>query len=132
MEPAEAVHAVEVSLRTLINSVLGAQWLLTQGINVPELERQRKSDGKKRDGTVISDDLLAYTYLKDLRLIIERHWDQFQPALGDAQRFAVYFDGSHTSAMHPCTAASYGRLNGNCWPALPERFGIKWPSIEAR
>ncbi len=92
MEPSEAVNLLEVVLRDLIRRVLGDDWLARSGLKQDKLEDRRTEEAKRRDGTVLQEDLLAYAHLYELRRAIDRNWDAFQPALGDKKRFTVYLD----------------------------------------
>jgi hypothetical protein len=92
VEPSEAITALEVALRTLIASVLSDAWIEQGKLDVSALEARREEERKSRDGAVISDDLLAFAHLYELRRVINRNWDVFKLALGEKKRLDVYLD----------------------------------------
>lgn len=92
MEPSEAINVLEVVLRTLIKSVLGDEWATKGGLDAAKLEELRVEERKSRKGAVVSDDLLAFTHLYQLRQVIERNWQPFSLALGEKKQFSVYMD----------------------------------------
>ena len=98
-DPHEAIREAENALRNLIaeilESTLGARWLEESGIVTERLEllRKRKEEEEKRRPLQRPDErLLYYADLSDLRKVIEKHWDQFQPILRDKREFEVFFD----------------------------------------
>lgn len=89
-EPTLAIQTVETALRELIRRVLGPDWTTKRG--APDLERlkeKQEEDRKRRDGAIVSDDLLAYTEFYSLTQLIEKNWDSFKPAFGDLARTKV-------------------------------------------
>lgn len=81
---------METALRELIRRVLGPDWTTKRG--APDLERlkeKQEEDRKRRDGAIVSDDLLAYTEFYSLTQLIEKNWDSFKPAFGDLARTKV-------------------------------------------
>lgn len=103
MEPSEAVNVVESVLRDAIRGVLGEAWRDVPGVNVPTLEERRVEEGKRRNGAVVDEDLLAYTHLWDLQEIVLRRWEQFKPIFKDQSRFKVYMgrlDDFRNAPMH--------------------------------
>lgn len=92
MDPAEAVNALEAALRLLVRAVLGEEWQERSGLDVVELQRRRNEEAKSRDATVVSENLLDFTYLYELRKVIDRLWEKFKPVFGDKKRFDVYLD----------------------------------------
>jgi hypothetical protein len=90
MEPSEAVNVVESVLRQAIREVLGDAWRDVPGVDLPTLEGRRVEEGKRRNGAVVDEDLLAYTHLWDLEKIVLRWWEQFKPIFKDQPRFKVY------------------------------------------
>jgi hypothetical protein len=90
MEPGEAVNTVESVLRAAIREVLEDAWRDVPGVDVPNLEKRRVEEGKRRNGAVVDEDLLTYTDLWDLQNIVVRQWEQFKPLFKDQSRFKVY------------------------------------------
>ncbi|WP_280880403.1 hypothetical protein [Streptomyces pseudovenezuelae] len=92
MEPTEAINGIEASLRLLIRSVLGSDWVTRGTLDVATLEARREEERKRRDGAAIESDLLAYTHIYELRKIIVKNWEEFKPALLERKRFDIYMD----------------------------------------
>jgi hypothetical protein len=90
MEPNEGIKLLEVLLRDLIRTVLGDDWMSKATLNQSKLEARRTEEMRRRDGAVVDRNLLAYTYVYELRSIIEKNWEAFQPALFEKKRFEVY------------------------------------------
>jgi hypothetical protein len=98
MAPSDAINAVEVVLRDLIEQVLtekfGDDWIEQCG--TPEkIERWRErriEEAKQRDGTTTDERLLYYSDFTDLATVIKKHWELFKPCLGDRKTFDVYMD----------------------------------------
>lgn len=95
----EDMNAVENVLRGLIESVLaekrGDDWISDCGCSAERVEKwkeKRDADRKKREGAIVSDNLIFYADFYDLSTIIGKHWDEFSPALGDKKTFMVYMD----------------------------------------
>ncbi|MGV9510571.1 hypothetical protein ACWDQZ_33715 [Streptomyces tendae] len=91
IEPSLAVQTVEIALRELIRRVLGPNWSESRG--APDLERlkeKQEEDRKRRDGAIVSDDLLAYTELYSLTQLVEKNWESFKPVFGDSARTKVF------------------------------------------
>lgn len=90
MEPAEALVAAETALREAVRILL-PDWL--DGVGAPDADqliRKRDEDQRRRDGTVVSDDLLNYTELHQVANIITRNWESFKPAFDDLARTKVW------------------------------------------
>lgn len=103
MEPAEAIGLVEVVLRDLVRLVLGSTWTESPLVDIPRLEAKRDEDKAKRRGTIVDEDLLAYTEFTQLTGIILGDWNKFGPALGKQKYIAAYFDrlsGFRNPTMH--------------------------------
>ncbi len=92
MEPTAALHSIETVLRIAIRRVYeGERWLDAPG--APERERlvhKQTEDTKKRDGVVVSSDLLEYTDIFHLTKIVLKSWEQFKPIFQDKKRTEVY------------------------------------------
>ncbi|MFF0172275.1 hypothetical protein [Micromonospora profundi] len=93
MEPVEALRSIEIALRLVIKEVLGSEdWLQAKGAPERErLEERQAEEAKRRDGAVVSSDLIDYTETYHLTGIVERNWDRFQPAFKDKARTLAYF-----------------------------------------
>jgi hypothetical protein len=112
MEPSEAVNVVEAVLRLAIRDVLGEGWRGVPGVDLPTLEERRTEEGKRRNGAVVDEDLLAYTHLWDLQQIVLRRWEQFKPIFKDQSRFKVYMgrlDDFRNAPMHSRTLLPFER-----------------------
>jgi hypothetical protein len=57
-------------------------WMQIPGIDIAKLEEKRDEDRRKRRGTAVNEDLLAYTEFTQLTQIILDDWNKFGPALG--------------------------------------------------
>jgi hypothetical protein len=92
VDPEKALASIETALRLAIRHVLGrANWL--QASSAPgqqELEKRQANDNR-RDGVVVSNDLLNYAYTRELTGLIEANWDQFEPVFNDKQRTLAHF-----------------------------------------
>jgi hypothetical protein len=112
VEPTEAINLVEQLLRDLVRIVLGDNWKTQRVINLADLERKRTEDVSKRRGSIVSDDLLAYTEFYQLKAIILDNWNAFAPALGKQKYISVYLDrleGFRNPAMHSRTLLPFER-----------------------
>lgn len=94
MEPTDALRSIETALRLVIRDVLGADgWVQAKGApDVAKLEERQNEERRRRDGVVISDDLLNFTETYHLITLIERNWDQFKPVFDNKARTTTYFD----------------------------------------
>ena len=96
MEPKEAINAVEIVLRDLIERVLsdefGPDWIEHCGTaeRVQGWRDRHTEESKRRDGTVTEDRLLYYSEFPDLRTIIAKHWELFKRCFGEKKTFEVY------------------------------------------
>lgn len=92
-EPFDALRSIEIALRLLVRDVLGAsKWLNSQGApDESELERRKSEEQRRRDGVVVSSQLLDYTEIFHLTGLIVKNWDQFKPALDDKRRTETFF-----------------------------------------
>ncbi|MBA2725292.1 MAG: hypothetical protein H0U53_04815 [Actinobacteria bacterium] len=96
MAPSDAINAVEIVLRDLVEQVLtekhGEEWIEQCG-TAEKIERWRErkvEEAKKRDGTATEERLLYYSDFTDLAPMIKKHWELFKPCLGDRKTFDVY------------------------------------------
>ncbi|MCG5463582.1 hypothetical protein MED01_001737 [Micromonospora sp. MED01] len=93
MEPVESLRSIEIALRLVIKQVLGEEdWLQARG--APDAERlteRQVEEAKRRDGAVVSDDLIDYTEAYHLTGIVEKNWDRFQSVFKDKARTLAYF-----------------------------------------
>ncbi|MBV9870949.1 MAG: hypothetical protein JO214_10045 [Frankiaceae bacterium] len=90
VDPGDAINALEVTLRQLVRLVIGDNW--RADVDVARLEERQTEERKRRDGSIVERDLLAFTHVHELRHVIEKHWPDFKPALHDRKRFDVYMD----------------------------------------
>jgi hypothetical protein len=92
VEPTEALESIETALRLAIRHVMGDQWLQATGAPTEQaLQQRRSNDNNRRDGVVVSDDLLSYAYTSELTSLIEANWTRFEPVFADRGRTAGYF-----------------------------------------
>ena len=98
MPPADAINAVEVVLRDLVEEVLtekhGEEWIEQCGTpeKIKKWRERKLEEAKKRDGTTPEPRLLYYSDFTDLAPMIKKHWELFKPCLGDRKTFDVYMD----------------------------------------
>lgn len=96
MEPTAALQSVETVLRTAINRVFeGEIWLQAPGAPKKEdLVLKRTAEEKRRDGVVVSSNLLEYAEIHHLTAIIihQASWEKFKPIFEDKKRIEAYFE----------------------------------------
>jgi Swt1-like HEPN len=96
--PSDAINAVEIVLRDLIEQVLsdefGEAWIEQCGTpeKIEKWRERRVEEAKMRDGTTTEERLLSYSDFTDLARVIKKHWELFKPCLGDRKTFDVYMD----------------------------------------
>lgn len=81
MEPTDALRSIETALRLVIRDILGRDaWFKAKGVpDVEKLRERQDEERRRRDGVVLSDDLLNFTETYHLTEMIEKNWDQFKP-----------------------------------------------------
>jgi hypothetical protein len=92
VEPTDALRAIEVALRLAVRQVLGAEWIKAKG--APDREKlveRQEAEAKRRDGTVVSEELLDYTETYHLTELIKKNWESFNPVFDDKKRTEVFF-----------------------------------------
>ena len=92
MEPTEALRSVETILRLSIAQILSHWKEALYNEALEKIEEKRTEEGKRRDGAVVSDDLLDYLEFHQLTSIINKRWEQFAEVFQDKGRTRVYFD----------------------------------------
>ena len=55
------------------------------------LIERRTEESKRRDGAVVSDDIIDYTETYHLTSIVRKNWDKFQPVFRDKKRTEAFF-----------------------------------------
>lgn len=73
---------------------------------------RRVEEGKRRNGAVVDNDLLAYTHLWDLKEVVLGRWPQFKPIFKDQTRFKVYIgrlEDFRNTPMHSRTLLPFER-----------------------
>ncbi|MEX5296642.1 Swt1 family HEPN domain-containing protein [Kocuria sp. CPCC 205268] len=92
MEPALALTSLEAALRQAVVAVLGEHdWINAKGApDKAKLEKNREEETKKRDGTILSQNLIEYTETYHLTEIIIKNWEKFKPVFDDKQRTSAY------------------------------------------
>jgi hypothetical protein len=93
MEPSDALRSIETALRLVIRDVLGpTEWLRAPGApDEAKLQERRAEEDRRRDGAVVSNNLLDYTETYHLTGLIEENWEKFQPVFKDKTRTLAYF-----------------------------------------
>jgi len=92
MEPTEALRSVETVLRLSIAQILPDWKDVLSNEALGKVAEKRKEEGKRRDGAVVSDELLDYLEFHQLTSIINKRWEQFKPVFRDKGRTAAFFD----------------------------------------
>lgn len=89
------ITAAENALRELVSSILTAQfgreWIGQCGVTEGRLAiwKERQVEEGKRRAAVLEADLIYFSDLPDLTVIIQKHWELFKPALTNRKRFDV-------------------------------------------
>lgn len=93
MQPTEALILAELSLRSLIKSVLGTTWAELPGLPSQDtlLDRKR-GEAANRPGVEVSSDPLDYVYIKELQKIFHQRRGQFGDVFPDKARFDALID----------------------------------------
>jgi hypothetical protein len=100
----DCINHTEQQLRDLISTVLsrsyGPSWEYSSSVWNDEirgqLEERRRADQGNRPYQVVSQRLLDYSDIVDLRNIIERHWNLFGGVFQSKQRIMHRFDDLQT------------------------------------
>ena len=92
MEPYEVVNSIDASLRVLIYEILGERWINGSGVDIDALREKRKVEEASRKGAIVDQNLLAYTELYQLQIIVQKNWVRFKPTFGEKSRFDAFFD----------------------------------------
>jgi hypothetical protein len=88
MEPTVALNMAETSLRHLIRELLGDNWRsVPETPSTSSLERRRANAQESHPGRVVSQDLLDYTYIKNLQNIYKQERDRFAQVFSDMDMF---------------------------------------------
>ncbi|MEE6282339.1 SAV2148 family HEPN domain-containing protein [Georgenia sp. MJ170] len=93
MEPTAALHSIETVLRTAIHRVFdGDDWLAATGApRQDSLIEKQTTERSRRDGVVVSTDLLEYADTPHLTTMVLKSWEQFKPIFEDKKRTEAYF-----------------------------------------
>ena len=98
MEPSASIAIIETDLRRLVRVVssdkFGTEWRtrVVDEDTAAQLTNRYVEKEKRRAPAKVSDDLLDYTHLHELRKVIEREWEAFSPALGKLREFSILMD----------------------------------------
>jgi hypothetical protein len=98
MEPSAAIAIIESDLRFLVANEypakLGPEWLhqVLSAETVEALQARCDEEVKRRAPFVVTQELLAYTHLYELRNALRHHWEYFSEALGKQKEFDVHLD----------------------------------------
>ncbi|MEU4769593.1 hypothetical protein AB0H12_40855 [Actinosynnema sp. NPDC023794] len=93
MEPSDALRSIETALRLAIRQIFdGDEWLAVTGAPDKEklVERQQEEQ-RRRDGTVVSSDLLDYVETYHLTGLVSKNWEKFKPIFDDKGRTDAFF-----------------------------------------
>ena len=99
MEPSSAIAIIENDLRFVVADAFSASsntdWL-TEAFGkdvIAELILRRDSERRRRAPFVVTDNLLSYAHLGELRSCIKRRdWQMFFPALGKRNEFELFLN----------------------------------------
>ena len=93
VDPGEALHSVETSLRVLIREVMGDAWKTAPGHpDVDAAQARRAEEVRRHNGAVISADLLDFTMHYELTTMVLRNWERFKVVFDDKKRTETFFD----------------------------------------
>jgi hypothetical protein len=88
MEPSAAIASIETALRLAIRTILGAAWHRANGApDIDVLRSRQTEENRRRDGAVVSTDLLDYAMTTDLFALVLRNWELFKTVFDDRKRF---------------------------------------------
>lgn len=93
MNPGDSVRMVEQELRRIVRAILGnGEWTSAPGApKIPPLEERQSEDSKRRNGAILSHDLLSYTELRHLTTLVMKNLEKFKPVFGEKERTKVFF-----------------------------------------
>ncbi|MGE4022948.1 hypothetical protein [Mycolicibacterium sp.] len=85
--------AAETAFREIVRSAIGDSWVDELAPEkVDTLREKRDAEDKRRDGVIVSQDLLDYTEAYQLESLILKHWDKTGPILKDKRRAEAYLN----------------------------------------
>lgn len=88
-DPAQALQAVENALRLAVRAVC-PEWQAKLD-DTTRLEGKQSEEAKRRDGALVSNDLLDYVEFHQLTGLILKDWDAFKPIFDDKRRTETWF-----------------------------------------
>jgi len=91
MEPTLALSVIETSLRLIIQSRLPDWETNSAAPDVVTLREKQTEEARRRDGAVVSSELLDFTNTYDLTKLITSNWEAFKPVFDDKRRTETYF-----------------------------------------
>lgn len=130
MDPAEALEAAESALREAVRLALPDWERMPGAPNLDELRRRKAAEAKRRDGTLVEADNLAYTELHQLETLIIKNWEKFSPMFGDLARTKVYLAALLDYRNAVAHSRELAASNVIFLPASVVRFVIRWFSTE--
>ena len=114
MDITQALKDTENALRDFIGFILqqkmGTEWIDKSGISNERIEKwkQRKeSEEKRQEAGVVEERLIYYADFFDLRTILQKHWQDFAPALGDWKTMDVWLNELRDSVTQMLTDVNY-------------------------
>lgn len=87
-DPAKSLELAENAIRLAIRAAIQDRW--QQHVRLDDLTKRQAEDHTRRDGVVVSDDLLSYLEFHQLRTIVRKEWEAFKPVFDDLQRTEVW------------------------------------------
>ena len=92
MEPSQSLRIIETSLRLIVREKLPS-WQTAPGApSIAALEGKQGEESRRRDGAVVSTDLLDYTATYELTKLILKNWDAgFHSVFDDKKRTESFF-----------------------------------------
>lgn len=88
------INQYENNLRRLIISRIGGEDDSKYGISEDRIQKWKEKriiEAKKNKGVSYENRLIYYSEFYDLKTIILKNWERFQPILKDKKRFEVFF-----------------------------------------
>lgn len=88
--PYEELVAAETALREVVRLCIGSSWQSDlDDEKLQKLEQKRKDEDSRRDGVVVSDDLLDYAEAFHVKDLVLKNWEKTRAILLDKKRAEV-------------------------------------------
>jgi hypothetical protein len=93
MEPTEAISACEGAMRNVIRLMMGDSWATSlTSAQRSQVQRSMENEHQRREGVIVSDDLLAFADTRHLTKVIGSNWETFAPVFENRVRTGVSFE----------------------------------------